>query len=129
MKNNKIISLLLALIALPIQSFANESLNYKITAEKLEESRNNLSPKTGSSSFSFSEENIANLPLGQATPLNQVLQRAPNVVVNSQNKVHVRGDHSGLQYRINGVMLPESVNGFGQTIDTHFADSIDFLTG
>lgn len=129
MKNNKIISLLLALIILPIQAFAEESLNYKITAEKLDESRNNLSPKTGGSSFSFSEENIENLPLGQATSLNQVLQRAPSVVINSQNKVHVRGDHSGLQYRINGVMLPEAVNGFGQALDTHFADSIDFLTG
>lgn len=129
MKNNKIISLLLAIILLPIQAFAEESLNYKITAEKLDESRNNLSPKTGGSSFSFNEENIENLPLGQATSLNQVLQRAPSVVINSQNKVHVRGDHSGLQYRINGVMLPEGVNGFGQSLDTHFADSIDFLTG
>jgi outer membrane receptor protein involved in Fe transport len=106
-----------------------ETYDYEVTAKKLDESRNNLSPKTGASSFSFSSENISNLPQGQATPLNQVLQRAPNVVVNSQNKVHVRGDHSGLQYRINGVMLPEGVNGFGQSLDTHFADSIDFLTG
>lgn len=110
-------------------SFASEELNYEVIADKLNESRNNLSISTGSSLFSFDQEDINNLPLGQATSLNQVLQRAPGVVTNAQNQVHVRGDHSGLQYRINGVMLPEGINGFGQSFDTHFADSIDFLTG
>lgn len=122
----------IASILLPVQSLQaseNQVSEYQITATKLDESRNKLSPKTGSSAFHFDQDNINDLPLGQATPLNQVLQRAPNVVVNSQNKVHVRGDHAGLQYRINGVMLPEGVNGFGQSLDTHFADSIDFLTG
>ena len=106
-----------------------DSYSYEITAKKLDEARNNLSPKTGASSFNFSAENIDNLPQGQATPLNQVLQRAPGVAINSQNQLHVRGDHSNVQYRINGVMLPEGVNGFGQSLDTHFASSIDFLTG
>jgi hypothetical protein len=137
MKKNILFNTITAL-ALPLflVDFANATeneestiLEYQVTAKKLDESRNKLSPKTGSSSFNFNQENINNLPLGQATPLNQVLQRAPNVVVNSQNKVHVRGDHSGLQYRINGVMLPEGVNGFGQNLDTHFVESIDFLTG
>ena len=108
---------------------ASEMPNYLVQSKKLDESRNNLSPKTGSSQFNFNQENINDLPLGQATPLNQVLQRAPGVVINSQNQLHVRGDHSNLQYRINGIMLPEGVNGFGQRLDTHFADSIDFLTG
>jgi outer membrane receptor for ferrienterochelin and colicin len=120
---------LFLLLLLVSQAAFAEAWNYQVTAEKLDESRNKLSPKTGGSSFVFEQENIDNLPLGQATPLNQVLQRAPSVVANSQNQLHVRGDHSNLQYRINGVMLPEGVNGFGQSIDTHFADSIDFLTG
>ena len=108
---------------------SNEVWNYEITAKKLDNSRNNLSPKTGSSSFSFDQKDIENLPQGEATPLNQLLLRAPSVAANSQNQVHVRGDHSNLQYRINGVMLPEGVNGFGQSLDTHFAKSVDFLTG
>ncbi len=110
-------------------AFAQETLEYEVTASKLEKSRNNLSPKTGSSSFSFDEQDIENLPQGQATPLNQVLLRAPSAVANSQNQVHIRGDHGNLQYRINGVMLPEGVNGFGQTLDTHFAQSVELLTG
>jgi len=115
-------------ILLASQAFSAE-LNYEISASKLDKSRNNLSPKTGASSFSFEQEDINNLPQGQATSLNQVLQRAPGVVINSQNQLHVRGDHANLQYRINGVILPEGVDGFGSALDTHFADSIELLTG
>ncbi|MBL6665199.1 MAG: TonB-dependent receptor [Rickettsiales bacterium] len=128
MKKN-IIALALGLFLSAANSFADEELNYEVVADKLNESRNNLSISTGSSLFSFDQEDINNLPLGQATSLNQVLQRAPGVVTNAQNQIHVRGDHSGLQYRINGMMLPEGINGFGQAFDTHFVDSIDFLTG
>lgn len=125
----KKISIFIASFLLAFPTFA-ASLDYEIAAKKLDKSRNNLSPKTGSSSFNFDRENIENLPQGQMTPLNQLLQRAPSVVQNSQNQIHVRGDHSNLQYRINGVMLPEISNGaFGQVLDTHFADNIEFLTG
>lgn len=128
MKKNIIIgAVILALFSSNV--VAKEELNYEVVADKLEDSRNNLSISTGSSLFTFEQEDIDNLPLGQATSLNQLLKRAPGVVTNSQNQIHVRGDHSGLQYRINGVMLPEGVNGFGQTFDTHFADSVEFLTG
>ena len=35
-----------------------------------------------------------------------------------------------MQYRINGILLPEGISGgFGQDIDTRFAREIDFLTG
>jgi outer membrane receptor protein involved in Fe transport len=124
----KKILLTCAFICASSASFA-ETLDYEITAKKLDKSRNNLSPKTGGSSYFFANEDIDNLPQGQATPLSQVLARAPSVVQNSQNQLHVRGDHANLQYRINGVMLPEVVGNFGQTLDTHFADNIDFLTG
>lgn len=110
-------------------AFSSDVWDYKITATKLDKSRNNLSPKTGSSSFSFDKEAVENLPQGQMTSLDQVLLRAPGVAQNAHGQLYVRGDHANLQYRINGVMLPEGVTGFGQVLDTHFADKIDFLTG
>lgn len=110
-------------------AFSSDVWNYQVTATKLDNSRNNLSPKTGGSSFSFAQKDIDNLPQGQATPLDQVLLRAPSVVQGTQGQLYVRGDHANLQYRINGVILPESVGGFGQSLDTHFADKIEFLTG
>ena len=111
------------------QASEPEAVEYQITAKKLDDSRNKLSPKTGGSSFSFKQKDIDNLPQGQATSLNQVLLRAPSVVQSTQGQLYVRGDHANLQYRINGVMLPEGVSGFGQSLDVHFADKIDFLTG
>jgi outer membrane receptor protein involved in Fe transport len=121
-------SLFLASALFATSVFAAD-LNYEVTAKKLDKSRNNLSPTTGGSAFSFEEDDIENLPQGQMTPLNQVLARAPGVVQNAQGQLHVRGDHSNLQYRINGIMLPEGIKGFGQNLDTHFAQSVDFLTG
>jgi len=91
--------------------------------------RNQLSPDTGSSSYSFEKETIANLPQGDDTPLNQLLLQAPGVAQDSYGQLHVRGDHADLQYRINGIIIPEGISGFGQTLDTHFADKIDFMTG
>ncbi|MBU6338446.1 MAG: TonB-dependent receptor [Rickettsiales bacterium] len=137
MKKNILFNAITAL-ALPILliDFANAAnieestiLEYQVTAKKLDESRNKLSPKTGGSSFTFKQSDIENLPQGQATSLNQVLLRAPSVTQGTQGQLFVRGDHANLQYRINGVMLPEGITGFSQSLDTHFADKVDFLTG
>jgi outer membrane receptor protein involved in Fe transport len=97
--------------------------------QKLDAARSSLSPETGSTIYRFDAADIAALPLGDATPLNQVVLRAPGVVGDSYGQVHVRGDHANLQYRINGVVIPESISGFGQVLDTRFADSINVLTG
>ena len=121
--------LLLLLLFAGQTAFAAETWNYEITAKKLDESRNKLSPKTGGSSFSFDQKAVENLPQGQMTGMDQVLLRAPGVAQNAHGQLYVRGDHANLQYRINGVMLPEGVTGFGQVLDTHFADKIDLLTG
>lgn len=96
---------------------------------RLDAARSSLSPDTGSTIYRFDANDIAALPLGDATPLNQVVLRAPGVVGDSFGQVHVRGDHANLQYRINGVVIPEAISGFGQVLDTRFADSIEVLTG
>ena len=101
----------------------------RVTAKRLDAARNGLSPDTGSSVYKFDTDDIARLPLGDATPLNQVLLQAPGVVQDSFGALHVRGDHSNLQYRINGVIVPEPISGFGQMLDTRFANQINVLTG
>ncbi|CAJ0787271.1 hypothetical protein LMG18090_02094 [Ralstonia mannitolilytica] len=101
----------------------------RVSAKRLDAARNALSPDTGSSVYKFDTDDIARLPLGDATPLNQVLLQAPGVVQDSYGQLHVRGDHSNLQYRINGVIIPEPISGFGQMLDTRFANQINVLTG
>ncbi|RUL70395.1 TonB-dependent receptor [Dyella choica] len=95
----------------------------------LDVARNSLSPDTGSSEYVINAQNIQALPLGASTPLNQVLLQAPGVVQDSYGQLHVRGDHANLQYRINGVMLPESIAGFGQALDSRMIQSVKLLDG
>jgi outer membrane receptor protein involved in Fe transport len=106
-----------------------DRVEVKGVRQRLDAARNSLSPETGSTVYRFDQADIAKLPLGDATPLNQVLLRAPGVVGDSYGQLHVRGDHGNLQYRLNGVVIPEAISGFGQTLDTRFADSVNVLTG
>jgi outer membrane receptor protein involved in Fe transport len=99
------------------------------TRQRLDAARNTLSPDTGSTIYRFSRQDLSNLPLGDSTPINQVLLQAPGVVQDSYGQLHVRGDHSNVQYRINGVVIPESISGFGQSLETRFANDISILTG
>ena len=101
----------------------------QVTAKRLDAARNNLSPDTGSTIYRFDRDDIQTLPFGTATPLNQVILQSPGAVQDSYGQLHVRGDHSNLQYRINGVEIPEAISGFGQALDTRFADQINILTG
>lgn len=106
-----------------------DRVEVKVARQRLDEARSSLSPETGSTVYRFASSDITKLPLGDATPLNQVLLRAPGVSGDSYGQLHVRGDHGNLQYRINGVVIPESISGFGQALDTRFADRLDVLTG
>jgi outer membrane receptor protein involved in Fe transport len=101
----------------------------QVVAKRLDEARQTLAPDLGADTFNFSRQDIQRLPDGASTPLNQVLLQAPGVVQDSYGQVHVRGDHGDLQYRINDVIIPESIGGFGQTLQTRFADNIRFITG
>ncbi|WP_243042888.1 TonB-dependent receptor [Dyella sedimenti] len=95
----------------------------------LDQARNSLSPDTGSSQYVIDQKAIQQLPLGDSTPLNQVVLQAPGVVQDSYGGLHVRGDHANLQYRINGVIIPESISGFGQTLDARTIQSVKVLDG
>lgn len=96
---------------------------------KLDQARNALSPQTGSSQYVIDQKAITQLPLGAATPMNQVLLQAPGVVQDSYGGLHVRGDHANLQYRINGVIIPESIGGFGQSLDARTIQNVKLLDG
>ncbi len=108
---------------------AEKSVSLAVAATRLDKARNSLSPDTGGSKYTFSEQAIQQLPQGANTPLNQVILQAPGVAQDSYGQIHVRGDHANLQYRINGVQLPEGITGFGQVLSPRFAQSISLLTG
>ena len=117
-----------AATALPQESHA-QNLSVIDVSAALDQARNALSPDTGSSQYVIDHKAIAQLPLGASTPMNQVLLQAPGVVQDSYGGLHVRGDHANLQYRINGVIIPESISGFGQTLDTRTIENVKLLDG
>jgi hypothetical protein len=90
-----------------------------------------LSPNVGTTIYSIDKHMVDQLGQGDNTPFNEVLLRLPGVSQDSKGSgsIHVRDDHGNVQYRVNGVQLPESISGFGQSIDTRFVESTDFITG
>ena len=108
---------------------AVKNLDAVTVSAHLDQARNALSPDIGSSQYQITAEDIQKQPLGASAPLSQVLLQAPGVVQDSYGGVHVRGDHANLQYRINGVLLPESISGFGQTLDARTIRSIRLMDG
>ena len=117
-----------ALPAVNIFAADNNNLLY-IEITPLLRSKDEIPSDIGSSKYSFRQQSLANLPSGEFTPLNDVLLQAPGVAQDSYGQVHIRGDHDGLQYRLNDIILPEGISGFGQTLDTHIASKIDLITG
>src|SRR5271166_3353543 len=105
------------------------AVSLKVAAKRLDKARNTLSPDTGGSKYTFTQQAIQDLPQGNNTSLNQVILQAPGVAQDSYGQIHVRGDHANLQYRVNGVQLPEGITGFGQVLSPRFAQSISLLTG
>ncbi len=42
---------------------------------------------------------------------------------------HIRNEHANVQYRINGILLPDGVSGFAQVLDSSFIRSISLIDG
>jgi outer membrane receptor for ferrienterochelin and colicins len=100
-----------------------------VTAQHLDEERSHIQTQTGASTYTIDAAAIASTPGGANTLLNQVVLQAPDVAQDSFGQYHVRGEHAGLQYRINGVILPEGIAVFGQTLDPRLISSISLVTG
>jgi hypothetical protein len=112
---------------------SQKALDVKVAAERLEEARISIQPRTGASTYEITKEAIETQPGGDNNTLSQILLQAPGVTQDStsQGGIHVRNEHANLQYRINGVILPEGVSLFTQNggLSPRLARSIDLITG
>jgi outer membrane receptor protein involved in Fe transport len=99
--------------------------------EKFDEARRNIVAPIGAGSYEINQQAIEALPQGANTTLDKVLLQAPGVSQDSaaSGELHVRNEHGNIQYRINGIMLPDGLSGFGQILDTGIVGSLDLLTG
>ncbi len=100
-----------------------------VAAKRLNEARSGIETQTGASTYTITNAAIASEPGGENVELNQVMLQMPDVVQDSFGQIHVRGDHNDLQYRLNGIIIPEGISVFGQTLDPRLISSVSLLTG
>src|SRR5580658_3201204 len=102
-----------------------------VTAQKLKQARIDMEPKVGTTIYTIDSSLIDAMGQGDATPFDEVLLQLPGVDKDSKasGSLHVRDDHANVQYRVNGVTLPENISGFGTSIDSRYVSKIDFITG
>ena len=100
-----------------------------ITGRKLDIARDAIAPSLGASQYTFDREALNKQPGGTNITLNKSLLQVPGVTQDSYGVIHVRNEHANLQYRLNGVIVPESISGFGTTFDPKIASSIQLITG
>jgi opacity protein-like surface antigen/outer membrane receptor protein involved in Fe transport len=100
-------------------------------SNSFDQARSNLYTTIGTTSDTKSHDTIEALPQGTNAPVERVLLQAPGVSQDSAaaGLLHVRNDHANVQFRINGVMLPDAVSGFGSFLDTNFIGSLSLVTG
>src|SRR5438477_2174216 len=100
-----------------------------VTSQELDISREQIVPSLGATRYTVGPDRLDSQAQGEDAPFNQTILRFPGVAQDSFGQLHVRGEHANLQYRIDDVLLPESIPGFGQELQTRFADNISLITG
>ena len=111
------------------QTTTSKSSAIVVTGRRLDVARDAITPSLGASQYTFDSEALNKQPGGTNLTLNKSLLQAPGVVQDSYGVIHVRNEHANLQYRLNGVIVPESISGFGTTFDPRIASSIQLITG
>jgi outer membrane receptor protein involved in Fe transport len=110
---------------------AGLTLNVEVVAKALNEARIGIEPKIGASTYTMSQGAIQNLPEGQNTPINNAILQMPGVNQDNlaNSGLHVRLEHLDVQYRIDGIIIPDGVSFFGQDLSLRFLDSMTLITG
>ncbi len=98
---------------------------------QLDQARSQILPNLGATAYTHTAEQIQSQSQGSDAPMNQVILRSPGVAGDNEasDGLHIRGEHANLQYRIDDVLLPEGIAGFGFELDPRFIDSMQLITG
>src|SRR5438128_2542757 len=113
----------------PSPAATSEAARVVVTSQELDISREAIVPNLGATRYTVGPDRLDSQAQGENAPFNQTILRFPGVAQDSFGQLHVRGEHANLQYRIDDVLLPESIPGFGQELETRFADNISLMNG
>ena len=98
---------------------------------QLDQARQQIVPSIGATVYTIDQQDIEDLSQGENVPFSKLVLRLPGVSQDSaaSGSFHVRDDHANVQYRIDDVLIPESITSFGSQFDTRFAESVTLITG
>ena len=68
-----------------------------------------IKPNSSSETYSVSRRDIESLPRGNNLALQDALLTIPGAAYGSLKQVHIRQDHANLQFRIDGVPIPDTI--------------------
>jgi hypothetical protein len=102
-----------------------------VTANTLNQGLNTIYAPMGTAPTTISHDTIQALPQGENATVEKILLQAPGVTQDSaaSGSLHVRNEHANVQVRINGIMLPDGVTGFGTFLDTALIGNMTLITG
>jgi len=102
-----------------------------VSAHRLDLARDSISSSIGANTFHLGREDLDIQPGGADRSLKGVLLQAPGVSQDSDGDgdIHIRNEHGNVQYRLNGITVPQSFAGFGAMVDPRVANSIEVITG
>ena len=115
--------------ASPPPATTDLSFDIDVISRQLDTARQQIQPSLGATVYNFTPAELQTIPQGDNSALNQVLLQAPGTAQDSFGQIHLRGEHANVQYRLNGVELPEGLSVFGQAIESRFANSMSLITG
>jgi outer membrane receptor protein involved in Fe transport len=97
----------------------------------LDQTRGNILPRIGANAYDLGQATVAALPQGDDAPIEKVLLQTPGFSQDSaaSGALHLRNEHANVQYRIDGVLLPDGVTGFGQVLDSGLIGNIGVIDG
>jgi opacity protein-like surface antigen/outer membrane receptor protein involved in Fe transport len=87
--------------------------------------------KAGTSNYELNAGDIQQIPQANAIQLSDLILQFPGAVQDSQSSgdFHIRNEHANVQYRVNGILLPDGVSGFSQILESSFIDKMRLITG
>jgi opacity protein-like surface antigen len=113
-----------------VQAQANEQVVQQTQA--LDDRRDGvIMTKSGTSNYQLNAGDIQQIPQANAIQLSDLVLQFPGVTQDStsQGDFHIRNEHGNVQYRVNGILLPDGVSGFSQILESSFIGSMRLITG
>ncbi len=98
---------------------------------KLDAARKDIFTHAGANATTIDDKAIEAMPQGTDQPFDKVILQLPGASQDSaaSGDLHIRNEHANVQYRINGILLPDGVSGFGQILDTSFVGRLSLVDG